>query len=67
MNASEVEYNADRDTYSLGGGELTIWLDQAAGIICLKVTTPYNDPVELNEDGTEELANLLLKLVKEIK
>ena len=46
-------------------GEIAIWVDD--GIICLKTTTGYGDPVELAEHEAEELARLLLHLVETMR
>ncbi|MDP3231738.1 MAG: hypothetical protein Q8N26_03090 [Myxococcales bacterium] len=48
--------------YSLASGEIDVWVD---GGIHLKVRNEFNDPAELSEGEATELAELLLRLVKE--
>jgi hypothetical protein len=50
--------------YEISGGEILVWLDPS-GIICLRTRNAYDDPVELAEHEATELAELLLRLVKE--
>lgn len=52
--------------HEAASGEIAIWIDEA-GCICLKSRNKYHDPVELSEDEALELANLLIRLVEEIK
>jgi hypothetical protein len=50
--------------YEIADGDIDIWLEPG-GSICLKTRTKFNDPIELAEHEAIELAQLLLKLVKE--
>ncbi len=52
------------DIYEAGGGDLAIWVN-AGGAICIKFCSEFNDPVELAEHEALNLANLLIRLVKE--
>ena len=51
-------------SYTVAGGDIHIWVDN--GVICIKVTEPYGDPVELNSHEADELSELLKKLADEI-
>lgn len=59
---------ADRTphVYELAGGEIDVWVDPG-GAICLKIRNQFNDPVELGEHESLALAELLTKLVKELR
>ena len=48
----------------MGGGEITVWVD---GGIHIKTINKYGDPVELGEDETMQLADLLTSLVREMQ
>jgi hypothetical protein len=50
--------------YEVAGGDIDVWVDPG-GAICLKVRNKVNDPVELAEHEAMELAELLIRLVKE--
>ena len=47
-------------------GDLTLELDEAAGVIRLKAVATFDDPVELSPDAARELAQHLLRLADEI-
>ena len=48
--------------YEVADGDIDVWVDPG-GAICLKVR--INDPAELAEHEAIELAELLIRLVKE--
>jgi hypothetical protein len=50
--------------HEVASGDINVWVDPG-GAICLKVTNKFNDPAELSEHEALELANLLIRLVKE--
>jgi hypothetical protein len=50
------------EVFNLAGGEIALWVD---GGIHLKLNNKYKDPVEIGEENALELANLLIRLVKE--
>jgi len=56
----------DTRIYEVAGGELALWQDES-GTIFLKVQQRYNDPVELAEHEAQELAELLVALVKKAR
>ena len=58
MNEPKVEI------YEVASGEVVVWLEPG-GPICLKLCNKFNDPVELAEHEALDLANLLIRLVKE--
>jgi hypothetical protein len=54
------------DIHELAGGQVVVWIDPGpSGGICLKLENKFNDPVELADHHALELANLLIRLVKE--
>ena len=52
--------------YELASGEIDVWIDPG-GAICLKTRNQFNDPIELAEHEALALAELLAKLVKELR
>jgi hypothetical protein len=51
--------------FEAAGGEVAVWID--GGAICLKTCAYDGDPVEMAEHEAEELALVLLRLVKEMR
>ena len=51
------------DVHKLAGDEIMVWLDRPSGPICIKTVNSYNDPVEMAEHETEELVEVLQKLI----
>ncbi len=56
----------EQEIHSAASGDLEVWLDPA-GVICLKVRSSFNDPVELGEREALALAQLLSKLVQQLR
>jgi len=52
--------------HKVAGGDVQLWHDPT-GEIFIKTIDWYNDPVELNVDEATELAEILIRLVREIK
>jgi len=52
--------------HQIASGEIEVWIDPA-GIICLKSRNEFGDPVELAEHEAIELAELLTRLVNELR
>ncbi len=52
--------------YELSNGEIDVWIDPS-GSICLQNRNVFNDPVELSESDALALAELLTKLVNNMK
>jgi hypothetical protein len=52
--------------HEMAGGDLDVWVDPGGGI-CMKVRTEFNDPVELGEREALALADLLIKLVEDLR
>ena len=50
-------------TYKLAGGDITVWVDN--GVIMMKISQPFGDPVELNQHEAHELAELLVRLAED--
>ena len=53
------------DVYEAASGEIYLWSDPC-GAIFLKVKNQYGDPVELNEHEAAELAEILMRLIKDL-
>jgi hypothetical protein len=53
-------------TYTDADGDLTLGMDESAGLIRLKAVATFDDPVELTPDAARELAQQLLRLADEI-
>jgi hypothetical protein len=47
--------------------DLTIAMDESAGVIRLKAVASFGDPVELTADDARELAAQLLQLADELE
>lgn len=47
--------------------DLTLELDQSAGVLRLKAAATFGDPVELTADAARELAQQLLQLADELE
>jgi hypothetical protein len=58
--------NDPHQIHQVAGGDLDVWVDPG-GAICLKVRTEFNDPVELAEREALALADLLIKLVEDLR
>jgi hypothetical protein len=52
--------------HAVADGEIDVWIDEG-GAICIKIRNAHNDPAELSEHEALELANLLVRLVEEIR
>ena len=50
--------------HEISDGDVVVWLDEG-GAICIKTNDNHGDPVELAEHEAMELAELLVRLVKE--
>jgi len=50
--------------HEVAGGEIAVWTEPSGAII-LKVRNKYKDPVDMAEHEALELAELLIRLVKE--
>ena len=48
-------------------GDVTLEMDQSAGVIRLKAAASFGDPVELSADAARELAQQLLQLADELE
>jgi hypothetical protein len=57
MSESKVEI------FDVASGEISVWVDQ--GVICLKLNSKFNDPVELAAFEALALSDLLIRLVRE--
>lgn len=57
----------DTKIYEMASGDIAVWVDEEAACICIKTRNKYQDPVELSEEEALGLANLLTKLVNEMK
>jgi len=53
--------------YRVADGDIAVWIDEASGCLCLKLTRDHKDPVELAEHEALELAELLTRLVEEVR
>lgn len=58
--------NHPHQIYQVADGDLDGWVDPG-GVICLKARTEFNDPVELAEREALALADLLIKLVEDLR
>jgi hypothetical protein len=54
---------SDTNIHELAGGDIAVWQEQS-GAIVLKLQEKHGDPVELGEEEALELAELLIRLVK---
>ena len=52
--------------HEIAGGDIDVWVDPG-GAICMKARTEFNDSIELSEQEALPLADLLIKLVDEIR
>ncbi|MFC5472813.1 hypothetical protein [Paraherbaspirillum soli] len=52
--------------HEVANGDINVWVDEG-GAICIKSREPFGDPVELAEHEALELANLLIRLVEELR
>jgi len=50
--------------YYVVSGEITLWVD---GAIHIRTSEPHGDPVEINGDEAQDLVDLLIKLIAEIR
>jgi hypothetical protein len=48
----------------MASGDLAVWLD-SSGVICLKTLERHGDPVELSEEESLKLVELLTRLIAE--
>jgi hypothetical protein len=48
-------------------GDLTLEMDERAGVIRLKAAASFGDPVELSADSARELARQLIQLADELE
>jgi hypothetical protein len=48
-------------------GDLTIEVDESAGVIRLKAAATFGDPVELTPDSARELAQQLIMLADDLE
>ena len=53
-----------QDAYEVASGDIYLWADPC-GAIFLKVKNQSGDPIELNEHEAMELAETLMRLIKE--
>ena len=54
------------EIFEMASGDISVWVGEGGGI-CLKLNTQFNDPIELGEREALDLANLLLRLVKQAR
>ncbi|WP_119301010.1 hypothetical protein [Dongia deserti] len=54
----------ESQVYEVAGGEIAVWAEPSGAII-LQVRNNYKDPVDMGEEEALELAELLIRLVKE--
>ena len=50
--------------HELAGGEIAVWAEPTGAII-LEVRNKHSDPVDMGEEEALELAELLIRLVKQ--
>lgn len=48
-------------------GDLTLDVDESAGVIRLKAAASFGDPVELTPDAARELAQQLIMLAEDLE
>ena len=56
--------NIEQKIYRMASGDILVWVGEGGGI-CLRPNSSSSDPIELGESEALDLANLLIRLVKE--
>ena len=51
-------------TYTDAGGDLTLELDEAEGLLRLKAVATFDDPVDLTPEAARELEQQLLRMAE---
>jgi hypothetical protein len=60
-----MKAGGQNEVHKFAAGEVSVWLQEESGSICIKTENKHGDPAELVAEEALELADLLVKLSKE--